>query len=41
MKITKGLRRYIFENTYNNSTIWDYYREHNYTRRQKHCFGRL
>lgn len=31
MKITKGLRKQIFKNTYNNSTIWDYYREHNYT----------
>lgn len=31
MKITKGLKKQIFNNTYNNSTIWDYYRECNYT----------
>lgn len=28
MKTTKGLRKQIFNN---NSKIWDYYREHNYT----------
>lgn len=30
MKTTKGLRKQIFENTYNNSTLWDYYKEKNY-----------
>lgn len=27
MKVTKGIRKQLFLNTYNNSTIWDYYKE--------------
>lgn len=30
MKVTKGIRKQLFLNTYNNSTIWDYYKEKNY-----------
>lgn len=27
---TKGLRKQLFLNTYNNSKIWDYYKKNNY-----------